>query len=73
MQTLKVESETITLPADVLKKLRGKEVQFIEFNDGYIIRPAVDAIRSSRGFLKGGDFSTGRYFGMKQEEKRLEK
>jgi len=57
----------------VIRKLWGKEVFFIEFQDGFFIRPVSDPIREARGFLKKSRFSTQRYFRMKQEEKNLEK
>ncbi len=73
IQTLRIESEQITLPIEVVRKLRGKEIFFIEFQDGFFIRPVSDPIREARGFLKKSRFSTQRYFEMKQEEKNLEK
>lgn len=73
MQTIKVESNPITLPMEVLDKLKGKEIQFVELRDGFLMKPVSDAIRKSRGFLKGMNFSTERYFQMKKEEKGHER
>lgn len=73
MQTIKVESSQITLPVEVLSKLKGKEIRFVELRDGFFMQPVSDSIREARGFLKGKNFSTKRYFEMKKEEKGLEK
>jgi hypothetical protein len=73
MQPVRIESSHITLPAEVLRKLKGKEVRFLESEDGFFIKPVSDPIREARGFLKKSRVSTEQYFQMKQEEKRLEK
>ena len=54
-------------------KLKGKEIQFVEFRDGFIMRPVIEVVKSSRGFLRNKGFSTKEYFDMKQEEKRIER
>lgn len=72
MLAVKVESPQITLPPEVAQKLFGQEVQFIEYYDGFVIKPVGHAIKAARGFLKPHRFSTARYFQMKQEEKDLE-
>ncbi len=73
MQMITVESDQITLPLEVLQQLKGKKVEFIPYQNGFIMQPVSDSIREARGFLKKGRFSTQRYFQMKQEEKNLEK
>ena len=37
MQTVRVESEHIKLPRDVFSKLKGKEIRFVEFSDGFLL------------------------------------
>jgi len=39
IQSVRIESEQIRLPVEVIKKLKGKEVLFIEFQDGFVIKP----------------------------------
>ncbi len=73
MQTVKIESNQIILPGEVVEKFMGKEIKFIEIRDGFVMKPVSDPIRKARGFLKNKRFSTERYFQMKQEEKGLEK
>jgi len=73
MQTLRIEPSQITLPIEVLNKLKGKEIQFVESGGGFFIKPVSDPIREARGFLKKSHLSTERYFQMKQEEKGFEK
>jgi len=73
IQSVRIESEQITLPIEVIRKFVGKEIMFIEFQDGFFLRPVSDPIREARGFLKKSRFSTRRYFEMKQEDKSLER
>lgn len=73
MQTIMIESDKINLPVEVIEKLKGQKIQFIEYQDGFIMKPVSDSIRKARGLLKNRQFSTQRYFQMKQEEKGLEK
>jgi len=39
MQTTKIVSNHITLPFEVAHKLKGKTIQFIQFQDGFMIKP----------------------------------
>jgi len=73
MFAVKIESNQITLPVEVTQKFLGREVQFVEYHDGFVMKPVSDAIKQARGFLKRHRFSTQRYFQMKQEEKELER
>ena len=73
MQLVKIESSQITLPVEVLRRLKGKKIQFVESGGGFLMKPVSDPIREARGFLKKSRLSTERYFQMKQEEKRLER
>ena len=48
MQTTKIESDQITLPFEVVKELKGKEIQFIKYQDGFMIKPISDIKISSK-------------------------
>ncbi len=72
MQTIKIESDQVTLPFEVVNKLKGKEIRFIEVQEGFLMKPVSDAVKEAKGFLKDRKFSTERYFQMKQQEKSLE-
>ncbi|MCP4110698.1 MAG: hypothetical protein GY749_35100 [Desulfobacteraceae bacterium] len=52
MQPFIIESEKITLPLEVITKLKGKKVQFIEFYDGFVIKPVSDSRNKIRKFSK---------------------
>jgi hypothetical protein len=79
MEQIVIESDRITLPADVVRELKGKKVEFIPWQNGFLLKPVAEiasvreAIRSARGCLKHSRFSTERYFQMKREEKAFEK
>jgi len=73
MNTLRVETEQIRLPDYIVRKLMGKVIQFIEIQDGFILKTVNDNIQDARGILKDKKFSTERYFQLKKEEKAIEK
>lgn len=39
MEPVKVESQNILLPYSIFKRLRGKEVRFMELENGILIQP----------------------------------
>jgi len=51
------------------RKLKGKEIQFVESEGGFLMKPVSDPIRDARGFLKKSRLSTELYFQMKHEKK----
>ena len=73
METIRVKSEQLHLPPEVARNLKGKEVQFLEIDGGYFLKPIGDPIKEAKGCLKDKRFSTQSYFRMKNEEKALEK
>ncbi len=73
METIRVKSEQLHLPPEVARNLKGKEVQFLEIDGGYFLKPIGDPIKEAKGCLKDKRFSTKSYFRMKNEEKALEK
>ena len=45
----------ITIPTDVRRRLGlefGDRVEFVEFDGGFAIRPAIDDVRSLKGLLR---------------------
>ena len=73
METIRVKSEQLHLPPEVARNLKGKEVQFLEIDGGYFLKPIGDPIKEAKGCLKHKSFSTHRYFQAKNEEKALER
>lgn len=73
METIKVESEKLSLPPSIAKSLKGKEIQFLKVDEGYLIKLVKDPIREAKGCLKNKKFSTQSYFRMKREDMVLEK
>jgi len=73
METIRVESETLSLPPSIAKSLKGKEVRFLKVDEGYLIKLVNDPIRKAKGCLKNKKFSTQSYFKMKREDMGLEK
>jgi hypothetical protein len=72
MKAILVESNKITLPESIMKKIKGKKINIISTKEGVLLKPVEDAIRSAKGLLKGSRFSTSKYLQLKQEEKKLE-
>ncbi|HGE71703.1 TPA: hypothetical protein ENX78_12755 [Candidatus Poribacteria bacterium] len=70
METIIVKSEQLNLPEKILKKLRGKELEIIETEEGILLKPIKKSIR---GLLKGTGVSTDLFMQYKKEEKELEK
>jgi len=70
METIVVKSEQLNLPEKILKKLRGKELEIIETEEGILLKPIKKSIR---GLLKGTGVSTDLFMQYKKEEKELEK
>jgi len=73
MKTLSIRSNKINLPSEIARKLGGKEVEILETKEGVLLRPVGNAIKMTRGFLKGkGSFSSNKFMSKKKEEKELE-
>jgi hypothetical protein len=67
------ESEQLNFPENIAKKLKGRKIEFIETNEGILIKPVDDPIKEIRGFLEGSKFTTEVYLRQKNREKELEK
>ncbi|MBI5114871.1 AbrB/MazE/SpoVT family DNA-binding domain-containing protein [Candidatus Poribacteria bacterium] len=68
-----LKSDQLNLPAEIAKKLKGKELELLETKDGILLRPLEDSIKSAKGCLKGGHFSSKKYLQLKKKEKELER
>ena len=73
MGTVIIKSEQLNLPEEIARKLKGKEIEVIETQEGVLLRPLKDPIRDARGSLKGSRFSYEKYMRLKKEEKELER
>jgi hypothetical protein len=72
MESIVIKSEQLNLPEKIARKLRGKEIEIVETNEGILLKPLRNSIKIARGFLKGSRFSSERYMQLKDEEKKLE-
>ncbi|MBN1226097.1 MAG: hypothetical protein JXA79_03830, partial [Deltaproteobacteria bacterium] len=66
------KADNLNLPRDVIEKLKGKDLELLEVREGFLLRPVDDPIKEARGFLRGKQFSTAKYFQMKKEDKDVE-
>jgi len=73
MKPIVLKPEKLNLPVKIAKKLKGKEIELVETQEGILIKPFKDSIKMARGFLKGSRFSSERYTQLKKEEKGLER
>ena len=73
MTTIILKSEQLNLPPEVAEKLKGKDIELLEVEEGILLKSIDDPIKEARGFLKDKRFSSKRYFQMKREEKKIEK
>ena len=69
MKAVLIDSNKITLPESVAKKIKGGEIRFITTNEGVLLKPVEEPIRAAKGFLKNSRFSTKKYLQFKKEEK----
>lgn len=42
-QPITIESDQTTLPFEVAHKFKGKRIQFVKFDDGFVMKPIPDA------------------------------
>ncbi len=69
MRTITLKSDQLNLPPEIARRLKGKDVELLEVEEGFLLKPLEDPITEARGFLNDKRFSTDRYFQMKREEK----
>ena len=72
MNTVPLGDDVLKLPAKIARRLRGKRIEFVEREDGVLLRPIDDPIAEARGILKGGRFTSARYLSLKKSEKERE-
>lgn len=68
-----LKSEQLNLPAEIARKLMGKDLELLETKEGILLRPLADPIKSAKDCLKGGRFSSKKYLQLKKKEKELER
>ena len=73
MENILIESEHLTLPKKIAEKMKGQIVRILETEDGILIKPVKDFIKSARGILSDSKFSTDKYLGNKKIDKEREK
>lgn len=66
------KAEQLNLPEHIAKKLKGRKIEFVETNEGILIKPVEDPIKELRGFLEGSKFTTEDYLQQKNQDKELE-
>lgn len=64
--------EQLNLPEHIAKKLKGRKIEFVETNEGILIKPVEDHIKELRGFLEGSKFTTEDYLQQKYQDKEIE-
>ncbi len=47
MQCIKIESDRITLPPEVFGYLKGKEIRFLRYEDGFVMKPVSESVREN--------------------------
>lgn len=67
LQIIRIKSDQLPLPPEIARNLKGKAVQFLEIDGGYLLKPIGDPIKEAKGCLKDKRFSTQNYFMMKNE------
>jgi hypothetical protein len=66
------KAEELNLPKHIAKRLKGHKVEFVEINEGVLIKPIEDPIKELRGFQEGSKFTTESYLRQKHQDKALE-
>jgi hypothetical protein len=72
MEPATLEGNLLKLPERIARRLRGKQIQIMEVEDGILLKPAHQSISEAKGFLRGKGFSTSQYLEMKKADKELE-
>jgi hypothetical protein len=66
------KAEQLNLPEHIAKKFRGSKIEFIETNEGVLLKTVEDPIKQLRGFLKESKFTTEQYLNQKRQDKEIE-
>ena len=73
MESAILEGNLLKLPEKLAKRLRGRNIQITETEEGILLKPGSRPIAEARGFLKGKGFTSIEYIEMKRADKELEK
>jgi hypothetical protein len=66
------KAEELNLPKSIAKKFKGRKIEFVETNEGILLKPVEDPIKELRGFQKGSKFTTEAYLQQKHQDKEME-
>ncbi len=72
MSVVIFKADQLDLPEPIAKKLKGRKVEFVETDEGILLRPVEDPIKELRGFQEGSKFTTEAYLQQKRQDKELE-
>ncbi|ADY55397.1 hypothetical protein Sgly_1071 [Syntrophobotulus glycolicus DSM 8271] len=72
MSVVIFKADQLNLPEHIAKKLKGRKIEFVETNEGILLRPVEDPIKELRGFQEGSKFTTEAYLQQKRQDKELE-
>jgi hypothetical protein len=67
------EAEQLNLPEHIAKKFKGRKIEFVETNEGVLLKTVEDPIKQLRGFLMGSKFTTEQYINQKRQDKEIER
>jgi len=70
--TIVVNKTDVNLPEQISNKISGMKIEFVEINDGFIMKSFGSSIKKAKGCLMGTGFSSEVYLKMKNEEKENE-
>ena len=74
MTDILLNDKYLPLPDDIVQKLKGKTINFIETAEGILLKITDDdPISMARGSLKGSNFCTETYLKYKSEDREMEK
>ncbi len=60
MALIRIDSNRITLPQEVFNRLKGKEIRFVEFHDGFVMEPVSIPKRKTGMLSKLGNLKSRR-------------
>ena len=72
MEIITIKNNSLRLPENIAKKLRGMQIEISELKEGVLLKAVKNPIDEARGCLKGKQFTSKRYLEMKSVEKDLE-
>ncbi|MEQ8187608.1 MAG: hypothetical protein ABRQ39_06510 [Candidatus Eremiobacterota bacterium] len=74
MADMLLNDKYLPLPDNIVEKLKGKNIEFIETAEGILLKIIEnDPVSQARGCLKGSNFCTETYLKYKAEDRDMEK